>query len=115
MLLDKSDRFIEILLGGSPGTEANWAAEYEDQFRDAKVPGILNLGVTNSAVPVTIVPPPAISTARFVREILVYNADAGTIDVIIQYNDGTARVVKKTTLTPGQTLTYNAIFGWQVN
>lgn len=115
MLLDKSTKSLEIALVGAIATiNPNFAAEYEDRLRDTIVP-ILNLGVTNGVTQVPIVPAPADNTARVVRELLVYNADTANVIVLIRFNDGAGHVVKKTTLTPGQTLTYNPLLGWQVN
>lgn len=117
MLLDKSSTRLQIVLAGAKTTlDCDWSAVVNDVTRDAVVPGILYTGVTDGATVVNAIPAPADITARQITELFVYNKDSANVVVFVQYIIGvTVRIIKKSTLTPGQTLTYQTEFGWTVN
>lgn len=89
-------------------------AEWVDKIKDAITPGILTGTFTGVQIP--IVPAPANNTVRNVAQMSFYNNDTVNADVIVSYVDiaGT-RILKRSTLTPKQTLLYEIYSGWSVN
>lgn len=89
-------------------------AEYEDKIKDAITPGMLTGIFTSANIP--IVPSPADNTVRKVSQMSFYNNDTASADVIVSYIDGAnTRILKRSTLTPKQTLLYEVFSGWSVN
>lgn len=89
-------------------------AEWIDKIRDAVTPGVLTGTFTGANVP--IIPAPADSTVRNVIQMSFYNDDTVNADVIVSYVDGgNTRILKRSTLTPKQTLLYEIYDGWSVS
>lgn len=116
MLLDKSTHSLYIVLGAAKTTnDCNFAVNWVDTERDATHVES-NVGHTNGVTQVAGVSAPPDNTAREIQELFVYNADTVNQDVyVIKKISGTDYIIKKSTLTPKQTLTYQNEFGWVVN
>lgn len=117
MLLDKSTTKLQVVLAAAKTTnDCDFSGYASDIKRDAIVPGVLYHGNTNGVTVVDAISAPADNTAREIVEFIVYNKDTANVTVIVQYNvNGIVFIVKKSTLTAGQSLTYQKKFGWQVN
>lgn len=117
MLLDKSDRSVIVqLLAAKTTLDCMWSGSYFDTKKEAEFPGASVAGLTNGVTPVTLIPVPSDNMARAIKEIFVYNNDSANVTVIISYKfTATSYIVKKSLLTPGQTLTYQDDYGWIVS
>lgn len=116
MLLDKSDHSLYLVLGAAKTTnDCNFAVNWEDTIRDATHLES-SIGKTNGVTQVAAAIAPPDNTARKIQELFVYNFDTVNQDVyVIKKIAGTDYIIKKATLTPKQTLTYQQLAGWQVN
>lgn len=115
MILDATTKSIEAYLGGAPATnQLPVVTFYFDHTATALTPGEYDT-VTNGTTAVAIVQAPATLTQRQVKLINIYNADTASVTVYICLNNNsTTRILKQTTLQPGETLIYQQEGGWQV-
>jgi len=68
-------------------------------------------GVSNGTTAVAVVAAPAANVRRIVRLINIYNADSASVTVTTRLNNnGTLRILDKTTLTAGSKLTLTDIW-----
>lgn len=115
MILDATNRKLQVLLGGAVTTNqlpvvTNWA----DLTDETTTPGA-STAATNSATAVDIVTAPAADTRRVVQSINVFNADTVDAEVTVRYVDNaTNRILVKATLQPDNTLYYSQQYGWVV-
>ena len=87
---------------------------YVDKIKDAITPA--NFSGTFDNTPTVAVGSPANNTSRNITELQIYNGDSVSNTVIVSFFDGTnTRILKKSTLTAGQTLTYIRLEGWSVS
>lgn len=109
IILDTTTKSLQIKLGGSVTTsQLFWVSSYVDITSTTFVP-ISSDGVSNNATAVTIIPSPAASTQRQLKQLTVYNDDTATATVIINYNDNaTIRTLFDVALNAGYHLVINA-------
>jgi hypothetical protein len=107
LFLDTTTRSLEVLLAAAVATnQAVIQAGYVDFTATATTPASSNL-LSNGITAVTAVAAPAASTQRQLKILTVYNNDTVSVTVTVQYNDnGTNRILTKTTLAVGDTLQY---------
>ena len=115
MILDAATRKLEILLGGAVTTnQLPFQCEWVDVTTTTSTPGT-NGGTSNGATPVDLVPAPGASTQRIINGINIYNADTVPQTVTVRFNDNaTTRVLKSTTLSVGDTLTWSLGDSWEI-
>lgn len=114
LLLDSTQKSIEIVLGTIPGTELQWTSSYVDVTTSTIGP-LASDGTTNGTTPVTMVPAPAASTQRQTKYLSVFNADSSVRSVTIRLNDNTAlRTLCTFTLNPNEHLAYTDGHGFKV-
>lgn len=115
MYLDSTTRSIEILLGGSITTnQLPVVCSWVDHTATTVTPGTTR-SLSNNTTAVTAVAAPAASTQRQVQTINVYNNDTVAATVTVRLNDNsTTAILMKATLQIGETLHYEARYGWQI-
>lgn len=112
ILLDATTKSLEILLAGAiTTTQLPYTAHYVDITTATAVVSSMaeGDGTSNSTTAVTIVAAPGASTTRQVKYLSVYNADTVAATVTVRLNNnGTTRILVKTTLQVGETLEYTS-------
>lgn len=108
---------LEFLLGSAPATALPFvvsAVEFDDV--NSAVNPVNQHGVSNGVTAVTILDPPSdTDLTRQLKAVSIYNPNTGNVDVTIRFNDdGTTRIIIKTTLEPTDTLQYNDGEGFRV-
>ena len=113
--LDTTTKSLEVLLGGAvAGTQLPFSASYVDT-NVSPVPVSEANGTTNNTSAVTLVSAPASSKRRIVKSLGIYNADSAEAAVTVRVNDnGTFRILVKTTLAVGSTLMLTEGEQWKV-
>lgn len=117
MILSKETQSLQVFLAGAKITnDCDFSAFFIDVKRDATWAPQLVKGHSNGVTPVTVVPAPDQITSRDIQRFFFYNNDTANVTVTVKYVDtGGDTLIKKATLTPGQTLSFGINFGWQVN
>lgn len=115
IILDAITRKLQVLLNGAATTtELPLLASWVDVTTTTYVPGSNN-DITTGATAVDLVAAPSASTYRQVKLLTVFNADTVSAVVTLRYNDnGTTRILVKTTLAVGDTLVYTDGEGFRV-
>jgi hypothetical protein len=109
ILLDSTLKSLEVKLAGAITTnQLTWTVHYVDLDVSFAISAVSEGdGATNNTTAVTLIAAPASNHVRQVKYVSVYNADTVAATVTIQINNnGTARVLAKPTLQPGETLQY---------
>jgi len=71
--------------------------------------------VLNDTTDVDIVSAPS-SGDRLIKQIHIYNADTASVTITVKTDaSGTERILRKVTLTTGQSLIYNSSSGWYID
>lgn len=106
---------IEALLGGAAATaQVRCVACWRDVTTTTYTPGRTAI-LTNGTTPVTVVGAPASATQRVVDFLNCYNADSATVTLTVQLNDnGTAYILWRGALAPGERLEYGEGTGFRV-
>jgi hypothetical protein len=115
MLLDKSTRTITIQLGEAKTTsEVVVVSQVQDFVQEQSVPITLP-DTSNGTAVKTIIPAPKDNTARFIKEILIYNADTVQHEIKVAFVTelGTSLILD-TLLGAKQTYQYTSDRGWQI-
>jgi hypothetical protein len=111
IILDATTKTLEIKLAGAITTsQLPYTVHYVDLLdSDQSVSDIAEGdGTSNSTTAVTVVAAPSASHTRQVKHLSVYNADTVAATLTVQVNNnGTARIIAKTTLDVGDTWEYN--------
>lgn len=118
ILLDDTDKLLEIVLAGAHATTAPpFTSSYTDINQSTfavSAMGELD-GVANGATDVTVVAAPGATTTRKVQHLSVYNVDTAAVVLTVQLDHGgTNRIVWKGTLAVGDTLIYVDTLGFKV-
>jgi hypothetical protein len=115
LILDSTLRKLEIVLAGAITTnQLPFVASYVDITPTTFTPAT-NDSATNSTTAVDMVVAPPASTQRQLKFVNVYNADTVAANVTIRFNDnGTTRILVKTSLNSGDTLQFMDTEGWSV-
>jgi hypothetical protein len=113
LILDTVNRSLEVLLGSAVATnQLALLACYVDMSPTVFTPAA-DEATTNDTTAVTLVAPPAAGMERQIKQLNIYNADTAAVMVTVRYNDnGSLRVLVKTTLQPDSTLQYVDGDGW---
>lgn len=115
MLLDRSTRSIEIILGEAHTTNPmDICAHWEDTFKEQVDRPNEQITRSNGVAAVIIVPAPADNVARRIREITICNNDTVLHTVTVRFNDATLGLFRAwtQTLAAGQTYNYTKESGW---
>lgn len=115
MILDTVNKSLRAYMAGAHATTAPvFVAEYVDRSGTALTPAG-NDGVLNGATPVTLVAAPAVSTAREVQSISIWNADTIPQTITVELlNTATQRTRLRFVLEVGESLLYFDNAGWIV-
>lgn len=111
IILDTVNKSLEVKLAGAVSTsQLTFMISYVDLDATFTLSTASeDDGVTNNGTAVTLMAAPASTHTRQVKFLTVYNADSAAATVTIQINNtGTARILTKPTLQPGETLQYAA-------
>ena len=101
-----------VLAGAVSASQPHYWTDYIDTADDAVGQGN---GTLNDTTDVDIVAAPS-SGDRLVKQIHVYNADTASVTVTVKTDaGGTERILRKATLTTGQSLVYNSSSGWYID
>lgn len=108
IILDDTDKSIEVSLVESPTNQPDFVCSYADRTATTMAEGSSD-GTLADATDTEIVAAPAASTRRIVNFISIYNAETSTnITVTVNYVHGAAsRVFKKVVIPAGSSLVYN--------
>jgi len=111
-LASTSDK-LRLTTSGSANVEVH--ASWVDLLGTTVTPGRTNTADITSATTTDIVASPAASTVRNVKLLSIINSHASvTADVEVIHTDGTtAQRLNKSTLAPGEGLTFSEGYGWQ--
>jgi len=107
---------IQALMGGAatttnPAVVVDWV---DIVVASGGTPGA-SINALNGATAVDIIPAPAASTFRKVNGIWIFQEDTVAQIVTVRYNDnGTNRILVRTSLNPGDTLQFSDAEGWKV-
>lgn len=114
IVLDATTTTLEVLLSAAvAAAQSPVVASYVDITATGVAPPASANAATNNTTAVTAVAAPAAATSRQIRYFSVYNADTGSITVTVRQNfNATTRILNKTTLAPGETLTFTQDQGW---
>src|SRR3954470_15931213 len=106
MLLDNPNRSLVVQAAAAPTTNPpNFLVEYIHSQREATAPQTSIGAFSNIATEITAAPDASMS--HEVLEMIFYNADTVNVVLTIFYKEVAALIaIKKSTLTPGQSLTY---------
>src|SRR3972149_1351113 len=115
MFLDAVTKSLEVYLGGAvAANQLPIYANFVDHTSRPATPGASDTQ-TNGATAVTVVAAPAGSTQRQVKALTIYNADTAAATIYFRLNNGsTMRIIRQTTLAPGETWVYTQEAGFQV-
>ena len=101
-----------VLAGAVSANQPHYWTDYIDTADDAVGQGN---GVLNDTTDVDIVSAPS-SGDRLIKQIHIYNADTASVTVTVKTDArGTERILRKVTLTTGQSLIYNSSSGWYID
>lgn len=101
-----------VLAGAVSANQPHYWTDYIDTADDAVGQGN---GVLNDTTDVDIVSAPS-SGDRLIKQIHIYNADTASVTVTVKTDaSGTERILRKVTLTTGQSLIYNSSSGWYID
>ena len=101
-----------VLAGAVSANQPHYWTDYIDTADDAVGQGN---GVLNDTTDVDIVSAPS-SGDRLIKQIHIYNADTASVTVAVKTDaSGTERILRKVTLTTGQSLIYNSSSGWYID
>jgi hypothetical protein len=113
----KSTDTLEVLLAGAITTsQCPLIADYADVASDSTTcaPNSTD-GQTNSTTPVTWVGSPAPGYVRQIAYLSCYNADTASVTVTLRINNGTTtRILRKVTLSTGESFAFNSEAGFAV-
>lgn len=111
IILDATTKSLEIKLAGAITTnQLPYTIHYIDTLdSDQSVSDIgSGDGTSNSTTAVTVLSAPGTGHTKEVKHLSVYNADTVAATLTVQVNNnGTARIIAKTTLDVGDTWEYN--------
>lgn len=107
MILDKSDRSLQVLLGEARSSlDCDIVAAYGDSTATTFVPGA-SQGATDGMAPVVAVDAPGIGVQRQVQELRVFNNDDVPHSITLQLVDGaTVRIVRSLLIPAGGEFIY---------
>jgi len=113
IILDATTKSLQFKLGANITTnQLPFAASYIDTTGTVTTPTEQD-GVSNNTTAVTIVSAPAASTQRFVKHLVIQNADTAAATVTAIYNNNsTLRNILVVTLAVGDQLIYEDGKGW---
>jgi hypothetical protein len=113
IILDATTKSLQIKLSGAITTnQLPFTSSYVDSTGTATTPGEQD-GTSNSTTAVTVVSSPASSTQRFVKHLVIQNADTAAATVTVIYNNNaTLRNILVVTLAVGDQLIYEDGAGW---
>lgn len=101
-----------VLAGAVSANQPHYWTDYIDTADDAVGQGN---GVLNDTTDVDIVSAPS-SGDRLIKQIHIYNADTASVTITVKTDaSGTERILRKVTLTTGQSLIYNSSSGWYID
>lgn len=107
-VLDAITKSITITMTGAAATtDPDYASSWFDETSTTSTPGAAD-GALSGATPVTVVPAPAGSTQRVIKEIAVYNRDTASVTFYVKYVSGGTRFLKKVTLGVDEQFTIEA-------
>lgn len=111
MILDAATKKLEIILAGAvTANQLPFVCAWSDVTTTAATPGE-NDGQTNSGTAVDLVAAPGASTQRYVKSIVIFNADTAAATVTVRYNNnGTTRILCKVVLQVGEHLQWDGSF-----
>jgi len=115
MLLDTTTKSLEIYLGAIvTANQPQIVVFLVDHTSTTATPKGFDTE-TNNTTPITMVGAPDSSVQRQVKTISIYNADTSSVTIYVRLNNnGTYRLIIKTTLAPYETLHYKQETGWFV-
>lgn len=115
MILDSTTKSVEVLLSANVASnQAVIYAAFADMTTSTLVGGETD-ALSNNTTAVTAVAAPAASTQRQVKYLSIYNNDTAAITVTVRLNNnGTFRILNKSTLLPGQALQWTADQGFAI-
>jgi hypothetical protein len=113
MVIDNTNETIELVLGGTVTTnQASFTCSY-NEFSSTTFTGNETNGTSNNTTPVTLISSPSSGYQRQLKELIIQNNDTTTMTVTVRYNNtSVTRVIMKSTLDSGDSLTYTADGGW---
>ena len=106
IILNSTDNLQVTLQSSVTTSQLECFSSYRDTTSTTIIPG-RSFANTNNTAPVNLVTSPASLTQRVIDYISVYNADTNSSNLIIQLDvSGTAYILIKVTLGPGEKLEY---------
>jgi hypothetical protein len=110
--LDAATKSLEVVLAGAVATsQLPWTVDYVDTAAAAVIAN--DVGLTNSATPVTVVAAPA-TGLRIIKSFSMPNSDTAPVTATVQENvSGTRKAILTFTLAVGDVLHLDAE-GWRV-
>lgn len=125
IVLDKTTRKLQIVLGSAPAAELYVQVVYFDEVRERaegtgeiyKSPHRTQLSRSNNTTDADICDAPALPNAvRNIEKVSVHNSNAGAVTATIKIDDsGTDSITKTHAIGAGQTLNYENQYGWSIN
>ena len=113
MLLNANTQSIQVSIQGAPQTtQPTVVAEFAD-ITTTTFLAAPQRTTLNGATPVQVVDPPAASTQRKVKELIIANVDTQANTFLVEFVDGAGRSqVVKEIVQPGKVLMYIDGYGW---
>jgi hypothetical protein len=111
LVLNATNKTIKVSMAApaattNPGFAAAWADNNSTSFIEGASDGALN-GISD----VTVIAAPAASTRRIVKKIMIENCDTAAVTITVKYdNNGTQRILAKTTLAVGDTWSFEGVY-----
>ena len=111
LVLDGTAISIQVAMSGAAATtNPTFVATYADNAGSGITEGATD-GALNGSTDVSVVPAPASTYRRVVKDITIYNGDTAAVTLFVKYdNNATQRTIAKVTLAVGDTWTTDGVF-----
>ena len=111
LVLDATTISIQVAMSTSAATtNPTFVATYADNAGSGITEGATD-GSLNGSTDVSVVPAPASTYRRVVKDITIYNGDTAAVTLFVKYdNNATQRTIAKVTLAVGDTWTTDGVF-----
>ena len=111
LVLDATTISIQVAMSTSAATtNPTFVATYADNAGSGITEGATD-GALNGSTDVSVVPAPASTYRRVVKDITIYNGDTAAVTLFVKYdNNATQRTIAKVTLAVGDTWTTDGVF-----
>jgi len=111
LVLDATTISIQVAMSGAAATtNPTFVATYADNAGSGITEGATD-GALNGTTDVSVVPAPASTYRRVVKDITIYNGDTAAVTLFVKYdNNATQRTIAKVTLAVGDTWTTDGAY-----